>query len=84
MMNKKYLNKIDYLRGLAILGVVAIHTMGAEYFIDNNFIYILYTNLDQLSAFSVPFFIFISGLVLTYNYGDIKLNYAEFIKRRLF
>ena len=84
MMNKKYLNKIDYLRGLAILGVVAIHTMGAEYFIDNNFIYILYTNLDQLSAFSVPFFMFISGLVLTYNYGDIKLNYAEFIKRRLF
>lgn len=84
VMRKKYLNKLDYLKGLAILGVVAIHTLGAEYPINNDFIYIIYINIIQLSAFSVPFFLFISGLVLTYNYGDMKINYIKFIKRRFF
>ena len=82
-MRKRYLNNLDYLKGLAIIGVVAIHTLGTEYPLNNDFLYIMYINTINLSAFSVPFFIFISGLVLTYNYGDIKMNYKEFIMKRL-
>ena len=82
-MRKKYLNNLDYLKGLAIIGVVAIHTIGTEYPLNNDFIYTMYINTIQLSAFSVPFFLFISGLVLTYNYGDIKINYKQFIMKRL-
>ena len=70
-MRKRYLNNLDYLKGLAI---IAIHTLGTEYPLNNDFLYIMYINTINLSAFSVPFFIFISGLVLTYNYGDIKMN----------
>ena len=71
----KRLEEIDILRGIAILGVIAIHTS-----IHAN--EILYAIANKLTRFAVPFFIIISGFVLFYNYGHKKINYIRFIERR--
>lgn len=81
-MNKQYLGYVNYLRGLAIIGVIVIHTIGGAYS-KNDLIYMFNINLDLVSSFSVPLFIFISGLVLTYNYSDKDINYNSFIRKRL-
>jgi len=79
--NKKYLDEINYLSGLAIIGVVVIHTICVNS--ENNLVNFFNLNLIEISKYSVPFFIFISGLVLTYNYSDKKIHYLDFIKKRL-
>jgi len=61
------INELDYLRGIAILGVVMVHVAGRGYFFSNpnpemNVV------LDGLSRFCVSFFIFISGAAFSYNY----------------
>ncbi len=82
-MIKKRLEEIDCLRGLAIIGVVAIHTiLYGGYDTQNIPIELFYTSIVQLSTFSVPLFIFVSGLVLTYNYFDTDINYVTFIEKR--
>lgn len=79
---KKYLDEINYFRGLAIIGVVVIHTIGGCHS-ENNLITFFHINIDQIATYSVPFFIFISGLVLTYNYSDKKkIHYLDFITKR--
>ena len=49
-MRKRYLNNLDYLKGLAIIGVVAIHTLGTEYPLNNDFLYIMYINTINSSC----------------------------------
>ncbi|WP_135606644.1 acyltransferase [Methanococcoides sp. NM1] len=81
-MNKEYLYEMNYLRGLAIIGIIAIHSLN-ERDSNNELIALLNINLEQVSTYSIPVFLFISGLVLTYNYSNKELHYIEFIKKRL-
>ena len=81
-MKKKYLNKIDYFRGLAIIGIVAIHTIG-QMGSESGLLYYLNLNIKQAMTYSVPLFVFISGLVLTYVHYDEKINYFRFTKKRI-
>ncbi|NGQ94245.1 acyltransferase [Brevibacillus sp. SYP-B805] len=81
--NKERIAELDGLRGLAFLAVVLQHAIGS-------YIRRPETGLDQaialgslfnLAKFAVPTFVFITGIVLVYNYGD-TLHYPSFIRKR--
>ncbi|MBW7459621.1 acyltransferase, partial [Paenibacillus sepulcri] len=82
-MKKPRIDEIEMLRGMAFLAVVMQHAL-AHYFpmtdtrLEDGVILGL---LLLLSKFAVPLFVFITGLVLFYNYdGDIR--YGAFIRKR--
>ena len=70
---------IDNIRGLCLLGVVAIH-IGSLALAPNNFI--LYAILEVLSRYSVPSFFFVSGYGLFCGLKKYT-NYTSFLKKRL-
>jgi peptidoglycan/LPS O-acetylase OafA/YrhL len=73
---------IDYLRGIAILAVVAIHT--SANFVDIlkiNMLLLLNALVDLISGFAVPLFIFISGFVLSIKYKGLFSEKNFYIKR---
>jgi surface polysaccharide O-acyltransferase-like enzyme len=83
-MLKNRIEEIDILRGLTFLAIVMQHTLAS-------FIYgpaitkepaLIAAFMLTLARYAVPMFIFITGLVLFYNYGDGKFNYWDFIKKR--
>ncbi|WP_018085952.1 acyltransferase [Desulfurispora thermophila] len=81
MKNKAWIEELDYIRGLAFLAVVMQHSLGV--FIR----YPVCTLQEQMTLgiifnlvkFSVPAFMFISGLVMVYNYsqGIKPLNFYQ-------
>lgn len=80
-MSNRAIQEIQVLRGLAIIAVVVIHVAGIVTAGNMNDYPSIVANL--LSRFSVPLFLFISGLVLTYNYADKRIDYRKFYKKRL-
>lgn len=69
IQQKKRIGEIDYLRGFAILAVIATHTSARFIQIPNiNLLLIINVIIDVFSHFAVPLFIFISGFVLSLNY----------------
>lgn len=76
---------IDNLRGICMLGVIAIH-IGSLALAPNSFT--LYVILEILSRYSVPAFFFISGYGLACTdkaliTGESSFSYREFMKKRL-
>lgn len=68
------LNEIMYARGISILGVLAIHVTAAatvDLPVDNK-MYFFYLIVNKIASFSVPAFIFFSGLVLFYQYPHFR------------
>lgn len=81
MKNEKI--EINYVRAVAILAVVMIHTASFyTWFTKTHYInwYFVY---HQLTSFAVPSFICISGIVLTLKYKDKELDYQNFLKNRM-
>ena len=82
MMKKKYLLSIEYIRGISMLGVVAIH-IGSQYLSNptpNLFLLAIY---EIVSRFSVPIFFFISAFGLFYKINlDENFDYIKFLRRR--
>lgn len=82
-MSKRKLGEIEILRGIGFLAVVLQHVIAGVFYlpgIDLQSITVV-TLLLGLSRFAVPLFVFITGLVLFYNY-DRQMNYYTFIKKR--
>ena len=81
-MKKKYLLSIEYIRGISMLGVVAIH-IGSQYLSNptpNLFLLAIY---EIVSRFSVPIFFFISAFGLFYKINlDENFDYIKFLRRR--
>lgn len=76
---------IDNLRGICMLGVIAIH-IGSLALTPNSFT--LYVILEILSRYSVPAFFFISGYGLACTdkaliKGESSFSYSAFMKKRL-
>lgn len=76
---------IDNLRGICMLGVIAIH-IGSLALAPNSFT--LYVILEILSRYSVPAFFFISGYGLACTdksllKGESSFSYIDFMKKRL-
>lgn len=75
-------NLIDNLRGLCMLGVVAIH-IGSFVMTSATPSEHIYMFFQILSRYSVPTFFFISGYGLFAKYGlDKELHYSSFILKR--
>lgn len=76
------LTAFEYIRGLAMLGVVAIHT--GAYSLANPEVNVhLFAWLEILSRFSVPIFFFVSAFGLFYRHRpEAPLDYPAFYRRR--
>lgn len=74
---------MDVIRGLAILAVIAIHVSAMVLYRSTPYskVYNITLILNQLSRFSVPAFILISGIGLTISYRENQ-SYSKFIVRR--
>ena len=73
---------IEYIRGVAMLGVVGIHT-GASTLSNPNVNLHLFALLEIVSRFSVPIFFFVSAFGLFRSHPlDEDLNYGHFMLRR--
>lgn len=79
---KPRLPAIEYIRGIAMMGVIAIH-VGSQYLMNQTANVHLIALLEVASRFSVPIFFFISAFGLFYNL-DIHepLDYRAFMKKR--
>ncbi len=80
---KNWFEEINYLRAIAIIGVLIIHTTDDTAAVRNltgltfSLMYI-----EELFGFSVPMFIFVSGFVL-YNKYKSELSVKDFYKKRI-
>lgn len=82
-MSKTRIEEIEILRGFAFVAVVLQHAIGHYYPMPSATLEdgVILGIFLILSKFAVPIFIFITGLVLFYNYdGDIR--YGTFIRKR--
>jgi surface polysaccharide O-acyltransferase-like enzyme len=83
MARKERIVELDALRAFAFFAVVYQHVIGVymrKPGVDEMTAF-LYGNLFHLFKFAVPAFVFITGLVLFYNYYD-RVNYPGFIRKR--
>lgn len=85
MSNTQSIDRITYIRAIAILAVVTIHflaSMPGKIFttIGENQLYVA---IDQFCRFSVPLFLAVSGYGLFKKYQN-SLSLTEFFKRRVF
>jgi peptidoglycan/LPS O-acetylase OafA/YrhL len=82
-MGRQKINELDFIRTIAFLAVVMQHVLGVYLGRDvlgweSAGISVLFF----LSKFAVPAFVFVSGLVLFYNYYE-NLKYGSFILKRI-
>ena len=81
-MKKPYLKSIEYIRGVSMLGVVAIH-VGSQYLMNPTPNINLVALLEIVSRFSVPIFFFISAFGLFYKIDlNAPFDYGNFLRRR--
>lgn len=74
---------IDNLRGLCMLGVIAIHTASSITALSDSAL-LVYLLFEVLSRYSVPAFFFISGFGLLSAYRlDKPLHYRSYLLKRL-
>ncbi|MBR4383539.1 MAG: acyltransferase [Selenomonadaceae bacterium] len=81
-MKKPYLTSIEYIRGVAMLGVVAIH-VGSQYLLNPTPNIHLVALFEIVSRFSVPIFFFVSAFGLFYRMEISEpFEYGKFLRRR--
>mgnify|MGYP004444533023 CR=1 FL=1 len=82
-MSKRFLPEITYMRGLCMLGVIAIHVGSLA--IANPLANVqLIGFLEILSRFAVPAFFFLSAFGLFYHTSvDDAFSYKNFLKKRI-
>lgn len=81
-MSKPFIQSINYMRGLCMLGVIGIHA--GSYSLTNAYVNTALVALFEiLSRFSVPAFFFLSAFGMFYSQPlREKFNYSSFIRRR--
>ncbi|WP_059049296.1 acyltransferase [Paenibacillus senegalimassiliensis] len=82
-MRKERLPEIELLRGMAFWAVVLQHVIAGVFYQPglSGQTVLAGTTFLGLIRFAVPLFVFITGVVLFYNY-DGKLNYGSFLWKR--
>ncbi|BBH20696.1 membrane protein [Paenibacillus baekrokdamisoli] len=82
-LHKPRIEEIEILRGFAFLAVVLQHSIAHYFPLPNTRLEdgVILGLLLLLAKFAVPLFVFITGMVLFYNYdGDIR--YGVFLRKR--
>lgn len=84
-MNKKeYMYELDYLKGISILAVLAIHVSFVQLDefpgIDFNNIYSIFFN--QLSRFCIPVFLIITALLFFRSYETENFRFSRYLSKR--
>ncbi len=77
--------EVQWLRGWAILGVIAIHTSASFVAIQTvNWLSTAVITMDVVAHYAVPLFVVISGYVLASRYGRLRSRYdvMAFYRRR--
>lgn len=84
-ITKNKLIEIDFMRAICCILVIIIHVTAAFWytFKTSTIPYKVVINLNSLSKFAVPSFVFISGFVLYYVYQNKKIETLIFYKKRL-
>ena len=79
---KPWLDSIEYIRGVSMAGVVAIH-IGSQYLLNPTPNIHLVALFEVVSRFSVPIFFFISAFGLFYRMDFSEpFDYKKFLRRR--
>lgn len=79
---KPWLDSIEYIRGVSMVGVVAIH-VGSQYLLNPTPNIHLVALFEIASRFSVPIFFFISAFGLFYRMDLAEpFEYGKFLRRR--
>ena len=82
-MSKRFIHSINYMRGLCMLGVIAIH-VGSVAIVNPSPNLGLVAILEILSRFSVPAFFFLSAFGMFYSQPlDQPFVYKDYLRRRL-
>ena len=82
MAKKAFLYSIEYIRGIAMLGVIGIH-IGAQYLMNPTPNVHLVALFEIVSRFSVPIFFFVSAFGLFYKINLREpFHYENFLRRR--
>lgn len=79
------LDELDVLRALAAVAVVAIHVTAPVLALPpgGRISFWVAAAINQWARFSIPAFVFISGLALFYSYGSRQVKPLQFWRRRL-
>ncbi|WP_273484652.1 acyltransferase [Desulforamulus ruminis] len=83
---KVKIQELDLLRALAALSVIIIHVTAAPLVLGERGTLYHYgmTLANQFARFSIPAFIFVTGLALFYNYTDFKsTQWQKYFKKRV-
>lgn len=81
-MSKRFIHSINYMRGLCMLGVIAIH-VGSVAIVNPAPNLGLIALLEILSRFSVPAFFFLSAFGMFYSQPlSQPFNYKDYLRRR--
>lgn len=82
-MSKPFINSINYMRGICMLGVIGIH-VGSVALVNPSPNLALIGVLEILSRFSVPAFFFLSAFGMFYSQPlSEPFSYGAYLKRRL-
>jgi len=83
---KNSLLSIDFMRSICCILVITIHVTAAFWYVfePGSLQFKTIIQINTLSKFAVPAFIFISGFVLFYVYSSRELRLIEFYKKRMF
>ena len=83
-MEKERLTEVNYLRAIACLAVIFVHITADLIFLETAgpLTKLGLSFLNRSLKFTTPTFIFISGLILYYNYHDRRIDYRRYWKRR--
>lgn len=81
-MSKRFIHSINYMRGLCMLGVIAIH-VGSVAIVNPTPNLGLVAILEILSRFSVPAFFFLSAFGMFYSQPLAQpFHYKDYLRRR--
>lgn len=88
LLKRKYIEEVDLIRGLAILGVLFVHATSfpTVELAEHSRAYPIYITLNKFGKLGTPTFIFLSSLVLFYTYYHKALNrerLQHFYQRRV-
>lgn len=78
---KKNYDFIDAIRAIAMMAIVAEHSIGSYYFAKGSVIYLAYISFMQLAKFGTVAFFLLAGFLISDKFSDYSPS--QYLKRRI-